>query len=194
MIARIRRARGDDGASAVEFALVLVPLILIVFGIISFGALFAQQLALNNGVRQGARLAVVEGSSTTAKSCAGVVSSVRDATAPAIAMTETNINVTVVRSSSTPCGTGANPASTTPPVCQNSIDGATNIQQSIVVTATYPAELLVPLPIPGSQIPSIFLRRRCTSASSARAQGARGRCGDRGPARHTVTGAGSLRR
>ena len=149
MIARIRRARGDDGASAVEFALVLVPLILIVFGIISFGALFAQQLALNNGVRQGARLAVVEGSSTTAKSCAGVVSSVRDATAPAIAMTETNINVTVVRSSSTPCGTGANPASTTPPVCQNSIDGATNIQQSIVVTATYPAELLVPLPIPG---------------------------------------------
>ena len=168
MIARFRRAkRGDDGASAVEFALVLLPLILIVFGIVSFGALFAQQLALNNGVRQGARLAVVEGSSSTAKSCAGVVSGVRDASTPAMAMPSADINVKVVRSASTPCGTGTNPTSTTPAVCQNSISGTTNVQQSIVVTATYPAELLVPLPDP--RFPQ-YLRPVCEGGVQMRVQ------------------------
>ena len=83
MIARLRpRRRRDDGASAVELALVLPILLALVFGIISFGTLFAQQLALNNGVRQGARLAVVEGSDAGQKSCAGVVSAVRDSTGP----------------------------------------------------------------------------------------------------------------
>src|SRR4051812_12811121 len=104
MIARLRQAaRKDDGASAVEFALVLPILVLLVFGIISFGVIFAQQLALNNGVRQGARLAVVKGSSS-GKTCSGVVTAVRDATGPAIAMSPSDIDVNVKRSSSTPCG------------------------------------------------------------------------------------------
>jgi Flp pilus assembly protein TadG len=150
MIGRIRpiRGRGDDGASAVEFALVLPILILLLFGIISFGTLFAQQLALNNGVRQGARLAVVEGSSATDKSCGGVVTAVRDSTGPAIAMDTSDIDIKVTRSTSSPCGTAANPATDTL-VCTDSIDAATNIQQSIIVEASYPADLLVPLPIPG---------------------------------------------
>lgn len=141
-------ARDNEGASAVELALVLPILILLVFGIISFGTLFAQQLALNNGVRQGARLAVVEGSTAAQKSCAGVVAAVRDATGPAIAMDTDDINVNVARSSSTPCGTSDNPTSATV-VCRNSIDAVTNAQQSIVVTATFPADLLIPMPIPG---------------------------------------------
>jgi len=151
MIARLRPQRPrDDGASAVEFALVLPILLILAFGIISYGTLFAQQLALNNGVRQGARLAVVAGSTTTEKSCAGVVSAVRNSTGPAIAMDITDINVKVVRSASTtPCGTGNNPASTSPAVCTGSINAATNAQQSIVVTATYPAKLILPLPVPG---------------------------------------------
>ena len=45
MIARFRpRRRSDDGASAVEFALVLPILLFLVFGIISFGTFFAQHL------------------------------------------------------------------------------------------------------------------------------------------------------
>jgi len=154
MIGMFRSVRGrrDEGASAVELALVLPILLMLVFGIISYGTLFAQQLALNNGVRQGARLAVVEGSTALQKSCSGVVSAVRDSTGPAIAMDTSTIDVTVTRSTSTtPCGPGENPTSTTPSVCQGSINGTTNVQQSVVVEASYPANLILPLPVPGLQ-------------------------------------------
>jgi Flp pilus assembly protein TadG len=151
MIHRLRpRGRRDEGASAVEFALVLPILLLLVFGIISYGTLFAQQLALNNGVRQGARIAVVEGSLASDKTCAGAVSAVRNSTGPAIAMNTADINVKVTRSASTPCGTAVNPSSGTV-VCTNSINAATGAQQSVIVEATYPAELILPLPVPGLQ-------------------------------------------
>jgi Flp pilus assembly protein TadG len=148
MVSRVRAAsRRDDGASAVEFALVLPLLLVVVFGIISYGVLFAQQLALNNGVRQGARTIVVEGS-TTGQTCAAAVAAVRGATGPAIAMDTSQVNVKVQRTSSNPCGTGNNPTSSTV-VCRNSINAATNTQQSVVITATYRADLLIGLPVPG---------------------------------------------
>ncbi|KRE94590.1 hypothetical protein ASG76_09230 [Nocardioides sp. Soil774] len=43
-----------------EFALVVIPLLMIVAGIINFGFVFAQQLALDNAVRAGARAGVVD--------------------------------------------------------------------------------------------------------------------------------------
>ena len=43
------------GASAVEFALVVIPLLMVIAGIVNFGFVFAQQLALDNAVRAGAR-------------------------------------------------------------------------------------------------------------------------------------------
>jgi Flp pilus assembly pilin Flp len=55
-----RRRRGERGAAAVEFALVVVPLLLILGGIVNFGMAFSQKLALDNAVRQAARAAVVE--------------------------------------------------------------------------------------------------------------------------------------
>lgn len=142
----IRRRGGDSGASAVEFALVVPVLILLVIGIISFGVLFAQQLALNNGVRQGARTIVVEGSS--GKTCADAVTAVRTATGPAIAMNTGAIDVKVQRSGSNPCGTGNNPTSSTV-VCTGSFNATTNTQEGVVVTATYRASLLIGMPIPG---------------------------------------------
>ena len=59
MLRARRRRRGDDGASAVEFALVLPILLMLVFGIITMGVLFAQKLALSNSARQASRLGVV---------------------------------------------------------------------------------------------------------------------------------------
>jgi Flp pilus assembly protein TadG len=53
------RARGDDGAVLVEFALIVPILFLIVFGIIEFGWGFAQYLDVRHGTREGARLAAV---------------------------------------------------------------------------------------------------------------------------------------
>lgn len=53
-------AEAQRGAAAVELALILPILLSLVFGIISFGIIFAQQLSLGNGARQGARLGVVD--------------------------------------------------------------------------------------------------------------------------------------
>lgn len=50
-----RRRSGDRGAVAVEFALVLVPLVMLVFGIITSGLAFGQVIATTNAVREGAR-------------------------------------------------------------------------------------------------------------------------------------------
>ncbi len=53
------RARGERGASMVEFALILPLLILFVFGIIEFGATFNNYQALRQGVREAARQGAV---------------------------------------------------------------------------------------------------------------------------------------
>lgn len=56
----MRRQRGDRGASAVEFALVVPVLIILVLGIIDFGLFFSDSLSLRYGTREGARRAVVK--------------------------------------------------------------------------------------------------------------------------------------
>ena len=55
----VHRVRSERGASLVEFALVLPLLMLFVFGVIEFGGTYNDSNALRNGVREGARLAVV---------------------------------------------------------------------------------------------------------------------------------------
>lgn len=59
---RLSITRPDRGASAVEFALILPVLVLLISGIVGFGFVFAQQLALGNAARQAARTAAVSGS------------------------------------------------------------------------------------------------------------------------------------
>lgn len=51
--------KNEDGQAMIEFALVLPIFLLILCGIIDFGWLFYNQLALNNICREGARYAVV---------------------------------------------------------------------------------------------------------------------------------------
>lgn len=156
---RVRGTHPQRGASAVEFALVSVLLFAVLFGIIDFGILFGQQLALNNGVRQGARTAVVAGN-TSSQQCGQVRPAVLSATGPAIGMwTElanppagtpvitvvtkrvSSADTTVTRLS---CGSGNAAAR----VCEGSLqpDGTTD---SIMVTASYPAKLMLPIPFPG---------------------------------------------
>lgn len=52
-------ARSERGASAVEFAIVLPVLFLVVAGIVDFGRAYFTQIELSNAAREGARAAVV---------------------------------------------------------------------------------------------------------------------------------------
>lgn len=51
--------KGERGQAMVEFALVLPVLVLFLCGIIDFGWIFYNQIAINNGCREGARYAVI---------------------------------------------------------------------------------------------------------------------------------------
>lgn len=50
---------GERGASAVEFAIILPILIMLIFGIIQFGIAFNKYIAVTHAVREGVRLAAV---------------------------------------------------------------------------------------------------------------------------------------
>lgn len=54
-----RRRRDDDGAAAVEFALVIPFLLLILFGIISYGVMLSFRQSLSQAAAEGARAAAV---------------------------------------------------------------------------------------------------------------------------------------
>ncbi|MBQ7540838.1 MAG: pilus assembly protein [Clostridia bacterium] len=54
-----RRFRGEDGQAMLELALILPIFLLILCGILDFGWMYYNQLALNNICREGARYAVV---------------------------------------------------------------------------------------------------------------------------------------
>lgn len=58
-MARIRGRGSDRGAAAVEFALVLPLLLLIVFGIVDFGRAYNAQIELTQAAREGVRLAAL---------------------------------------------------------------------------------------------------------------------------------------
>lgn len=58
------RLRGEDGAAAVEFAIIVGVLAMIVFGVIEFGLVFWQVQNLRSATREAARVAAVRGTTT----------------------------------------------------------------------------------------------------------------------------------
>jgi len=60
-----RGRRGDAGAELVEFALVLPLLLLVIVGIFDFGFLFRDYGVITNAAREGARIGVLSGYTTT---------------------------------------------------------------------------------------------------------------------------------
>ena len=86
-----RRAPRDRGAAAVEFALLLPLLMLLVFGIVDFGRALNAQITLTQAAREGARLAAL-----------GEPNVVSSTQAAATGLNPVNVTVT-----SCPAGAGA---------------------------------------------------------------------------------------
>jgi Flp pilus assembly protein TadG len=59
LLSKGENQRGRRGAAAVEFALVLPLLLALLFGIIEFGMVFKDQLAILQAAREGSRVAAV---------------------------------------------------------------------------------------------------------------------------------------
>ncbi len=54
-----RPVGGEDGAAAVEFAILLPLLVALLFGLIQFGIAFSNKIQATNAAREGARMAAV---------------------------------------------------------------------------------------------------------------------------------------
>lgn len=59
---RTRTFRGEEGAAAVEFALVCTVLFMLLFGILEFGQAYSQYQVFQGAAREGARVAAVAAS------------------------------------------------------------------------------------------------------------------------------------
>lgn len=132
----VRKAVGDRserGASAVEFALVVPIFIMLVFGIISFGMVFAQELALSNGARQAARFGVVDG-----RTCAQVATEAKNAS-ESLGMVAADVTVEVKRGLTAAAATNVCGSTASMPC-----DGST-VGDSLFVTTTYTSRLMIPL-------------------------------------------------
>lgn len=79
----VRHAKRERGASAVEFAILLPVLLLVIAGIVDLGRFLFTQISLTNAAREGARAAVVSSANLS-----GIQSRV-SAAAPGMALTTT---------------------------------------------------------------------------------------------------------
>jgi len=59
-IKRIRIIKNEKGANAVEFALILPVLIVLIFGIFQFGIAYNNYITITHAAREGARRAAVD--------------------------------------------------------------------------------------------------------------------------------------
>jgi Flp pilus assembly pilin Flp len=127
-----RNGRTERGAAAIEFALVLIPLMLVICGIVNFGVIFAQQLSLDNATRAAARAAVV------------------DVDADVEARTRAEFDFALARDQAGTVGVTF-PA----PGVGNSCDGS-NLGDLMVVRAAVTTEVVIPWILPDVVLPDTF--------------------------------------
>ncbi len=149
---RLTHAQGEGGAVAVEFALIVPLLLLIVFGLINFGIIFSQQLTMNNAVRDGARKAVVNDAGSPGRTCNGILANVHNQLA-GLSINPADVEVRVTQdgwTNANGCGTtfqkttfGGRSGSIP---CLGSFATATNTARSIIVEARYVADIAVSVP------------------------------------------------
>jgi Flp pilus assembly protein TadG len=89
-ISRLGDYRREQGAAALEFALVVPLLLAFLFGAIQFGFVFAQKASLANGARQAARLGAV--AVVPPSRCGDLIMSARDG-ATTVGMSQPGVRV-----------------------------------------------------------------------------------------------------
>ena len=97
------RQRRERGASAVEFAIILPLMLLMIGGITDFGRAYYTQITLTNATREGARAAVVgvDATGVQARTRAAMPSSLSMITSvPPVACGAAGSNVTVTATAS----------------------------------------------------------------------------------------------
>jgi Flp pilus assembly protein TadG len=85
----------EAGQSLMEFALVLPLLLLLLLGIIQFGAAFNALIVLNAAAQEGARVMAIEGAGAEAEAEAKAVVLDRCTAAPFLSCNETDIVVAI---------------------------------------------------------------------------------------------------
>ncbi len=91
-----RHPRSEGGAAAVEFALILPLLMMLVFGIVDFGYAMNRDTMINNAAREGVR------SASLGATTADVTATVKSALPPEIAATVT-VTVTCTKPTGVAC-------------------------------------------------------------------------------------------
>jgi Flp pilus assembly protein TadG len=145
-----RRWHREDGAAAVEFAIVTVLLLLIVFGILEYGRIYSQIEVLNGAAREGARVGAVQGTRSD------ITNAVMASAGP---YSDQISNVTVTAKSES----GATAPAAQDPPCQDSSSAPAVVTQggTITVTFDYQAKVNVGLLPPLNETVSIEGVFRC---------------------------------
>ena len=93
----MRRVRSNDGASAVEFAIVLPLLVMFLFGIIVFGMAYVRSQGMEAAAREGGRVAAVAWHHHDSEGAAEaeVDAAVRDAVLPLVNSSHLEVDVEV---------------------------------------------------------------------------------------------------
>jgi Flp pilus assembly protein TadG len=115
--------RSERGAAAVEFAIVIPLLLLLLIGIAEFGRVFYMQNSITNAARVAARTMAVEAS--TATTAAAIATAVSDAKNAAV-------DASVVSPAVTTAQVAISPGSCVPPASGQAV--------YVTVTITYPVQ------------------------------------------------------
>jgi Flp pilus assembly protein TadG len=103
VISRLRRAK--RGQSAVEFALVLPVLMLVVLGIVDFGRVFIAANALTHGTREAVRFSTVNGAVSTANLAAIRNQVITEATRSGTTVTASQVSIDYFDTTDSGCTT-----------------------------------------------------------------------------------------
>jgi Flp pilus assembly protein TadG len=142
----------DSGAAAVEFALVVPILLVLVFGIINFGFIFTAQISLNTAARDAARQGVVPGGVGGSGPTCGTIANAARANAGTIGAPASLVAVTItgptVNGTAVSCGIASGSSTVTGSgslaLCTGS-DAVTSPQVVVTLTNHYSAPFpLVP--------------------------------------------------